>query len=332
MKTMWFGLFVLTIAAQLLAAQQVLKVNGVPVSKAELVVAQRSLQAQLPPDQRSDQKLVLRHAVDQVIGHALLVQAATQAGISVDPAEVQRNVDAQRAKIHDKAGFEAELAQAGLSQQDLVTMEKERLLVMRFVEKVLGPTVVVSADDVKVYYAAHPNEFGHPAQIRIRMVLAKVPDGASQEVDAAAKERIEAALQRLKAGEDFAKVASEMSDDPSKANGGEIGWVRRGMLLPSLEPAVFSLNDGEITGVLKSRYGYHIFKTEEHRSAGLYPLDEIQDRLTAALEQRGLGEAAQRFVAEQRSKATIEALDPGVKAVLDEERAAAPAKDKRGGG
>jgi peptidyl-prolyl cis-trans isomerase SurA len=325
MKTIIVGLFFLASAAQAGAGQPVLRVNGVPISRAELVIAERL--AQLPEgEQQADSSAGVRRAVEQAVSRALLVGVATKAGITVSREEVKASVAKQESQVQDKEGFKASIAEAGVSQEDLQTVEEWRLLISRYVETKVMPTISVSAEQVDAFYKEHPEQFEHGDQVRIRMILVE-PSAPGEEADAAARRKAESALARVKAGEDFAKVAAEVSDDPTHSVGGEIGWVRKGMLLQSLEPAVFALQDGGVTEVLKSHYGYHIFKVEGHRGPGTYSLEEIRSSLAVQLQRRAVGEAVGRIVAEQKAKATIEVLDPALKAVLEASTAPSPSKD-----
>jgi len=298
------------------AAKAVLLVDGREITDVRLEGTKRAIQAQARGRQIPDDAL-LRMAVEQVIGQALLVSAAAEAGIVPSSEEVEAAVEAQRRAAGGAESLAAQLKQAGLTEDDIRRLASERLAVQRFIETKILPSVEVGDAELQAYYDGHPDEFKHEPQIKVRQVLVAVAPNATDAQRQAARAKAEKALERLRAGESFEKVAAELSDDPSKAHGGEIGWVREGMLLPKLEPAVFALADGEVSAVLESQRGYHVFRVDAHRGAGTYAFDEIKPQLEQMLRQREVGSAITKFVAERRKSASVLPLDPALEAVVE---------------
>jgi peptidyl-prolyl cis-trans isomerase C len=311
----------LAAAAVASAATVVLQVNGVGITDADLAQAKRGIAAQQKGT--ADPQAVLRRAVEQVIGHTLLVQAAREAGTKVERSEVEGRVAAQRSRYPSPEAFAQALQASGTSELELAQREEENLLILRFTEGSLGPQAAVSSAEARTYYDQHPEEFEHPEQVKVRMILVSVPEVASPEVEDAAKVRAAQAYSRLAAGEDFATVAKDVSDDPTKARGGEVGWVRRGQLLPELEGAVFDHKAGDFSKPTRSKYGYHIMGVAEQRGPGRSSFEEVEPTLTNMLKGLKVREAMRKLVSERRAAAKIETLDPEIKAAL---AAPAPAR------
>jgi peptidyl-prolyl cis-trans isomerase C len=300
-----------------LAAKPVLRVNGDEISDLDVSLAERAVAAQMGGSQ-APKEMVLRNAVDQLIGRTLVLQAAREAGITVDAKEVAAAMAQQKQQIGGPEAFAKAISQAGLTEEQLTAMERDRLTVQKYVEKDLMAKAGASDQELRAYYDAHPSEFKHPEQVKLRMILMMVKQGADQAQQDAAKSRADLALKRVKAGEEFAKVAQEVSEDPtSKSRGGEIGWVRKGLLLPELESAVWTLKAGETSAVLQSKYGYHIFKVDERRAEGASSFDEVKGSLTAYLRNQKVDESLRLLVTNRRTTAKIEALDPSIKAALE---------------
>jgi len=311
--------------AGLTGAQTAFTVNGKQVSLTQLNMAKQALLSRsgLQPGMVDDNVLT-KAAMDQLVAMELLAQAAREAKVKVEAAEVKESIEQEKKQMGGEEAFAQALKGAGLTEADLARMEEQRLLIKKFIDQEVTPKAKVSDADVEAYYKAHPEEFKHEEQIKLQMILTQ-PKGSDEKAQAEAKARAEAAGKRLAAGEDFAKVAAEVSEDPSKARGGEVGWVRKGMLLPELEAPVFALKPGEVSKVLQSQYGYHIFRVAEHRPAGLYTLAEVKDNLTTMLQQRKTTELLQKVVETGKAKAKIEAVDPQLKKAL--EAAAQMSKD-----
>lgn len=309
------GLAGIAVVASATAATVVMQVNGVGVTDYALGRAKRAVAA-MQQGQPADEQAILRRAVDQVVGHVVLVQAAREAGIAVEAAEAQQRVAALRGRYPSQEAFAQALAEGGTSEAELARYEEENLLVQRYTEAAVAPRVTVAKDEVSAYYKAHPEEFDHPEQVKVRMILASVPAGAADDAEKAAKARIAQAAKRLAAGEEYGKVAQELSDDPTRSRGGEVGWVRRGQLLPELDEEVFKLQVGQNTKPIKTKFGYHIMGAMERRAAGRSPLEEVEPNLTGMLKSIKVRDLLAGEVASRRARAKIETLDPAIKAVL----------------
>ena len=111
----------------------------------------------------------------------------------------------------------------------------------------------------------------------------------------------------LEMGQDFAELAAKNSGDPgSKNNGGELGWMPEGQTVPPFEAAMKSLEPGELSELVETRYGYHIIKLQDRRGAGAIPYEEVEERIEEFLKKRGLQERIQQELELLRGTATIE--------------------------
>jgi peptidyl-prolyl cis-trans isomerase C len=311
------------VLAEAPGAVAVLRVNGVAIKAAELNRVRSGIEGRMPAGAK-DPNLILRHAVDQIIGHRMMVEAARDANIKVTRPEVEAVIARKRAGFANAEAFKKALADAEITVDEMERDEEERLLVQRFVTNQLTPLAAPSQPEMKSYYEANPKEFEHPEQARLRMILCQVQAGGGEQADAAARGRAAEAARRLKAGEDFAKLVAEFSDDTSKAKGGDLGWVRSGLLLEELETATATLKPGQFTEPIKTKYGYHILRVDERRGAGISAWDEIKGPLSEFIKTKNIREMTLKIVTERRAKAKIEALDPTLKALLDAGGAARP--------
>ncbi|MBZ5590223.1 MAG: peptidylprolyl isomerase [Acidobacteriia bacterium] len=307
------------VASSAFAAKPVLQVNDTQLTDVDLKLAERVVTMQMQSQAQGaqpNQEIVTRHALDQLIGRTVLLQAAHEAKITADPVQVAATLDQQRTRRGAEA-FQKYLTDAGLTEQEFTSRIEEQMVIRKFAETVLAGKINVTETDAKTFYDSNAAKFEHPEELKIRTILLKAEPNADEKQAAAAKERAEVTRRRVTLGEDMAKVASEVSDDPSKARGGDVGWVRKGMLLPELEPAVWALKPGQLSEVLKSKYGYHIFKVEDHRVPGRISFDEVKARLTETIKNEKLGAAIEVLVRERSKKANIKALDPTLNAALE---------------
>jgi peptidyl-prolyl cis-trans isomerase D len=147
-----------------------------------------------------------------------------------------------------------------------------------------GGAAPVTNQQVEQYYQGHQKDYQVAEEVQVRHILIKVPDKADAKTDAAAKQKAEDLLKQIKGGADFATLAKANSDDPgSKEQGGELGFIQRGVTVPPFEKAAFALQPGQISDVVKTQFGYHILKVEEKHTAHLKPLDEVKAQIMATL-------------------------------------------------
>ena len=151
-------------------------------------------------------------------------------------------------------------------------------------DQVPGGAPQVNDNAVQQYYNAHQKDYSVPEQAKVRHILIKVPAGADAKADGEARAKAEDVLKQLKAGGNFAELASKYSDDPgSKTQGGELGFIQHGVTVPEFDKAAFSLNPGQTSDLVKTQFGYHIIQTEEKQTAHTKSLAEVKPQIVATL-------------------------------------------------
>jgi peptidyl-prolyl cis-trans isomerase D len=168
----------------------------------------------------------------------------------------------------------------------------------------------ISDADVQAYYNAHQDQYQVKEQVKVRHILIAVPAGADAKTDAAAKAKAEDILKQIKAGGNFADLASKNSDDPgSKTQGGELGWLDRGKTVPEFDKEAFTLAPGQTSDLVKTQFGYHILQVEEKKTAHLRPIPEVKAEIVPVLEQQRAGAAEQTFASSLATDAKKNGLD-----------------------
>jgi peptidyl-prolyl cis-trans isomerase C len=164
--------------------------------------------------------------------------------------------------------------------KDSLSFYSDTYIANEFVKKELAGEMALSDEEKIKYYDGHLEEFKLPDMVRARHILVRVDNNSTEDDRKKAKQKAEDILRRIADGEDFAKVAAEVSDDPStKANGGDTGFFPKGRMVKSFEDAAFSLNPGAVSSVVETQYGYHIIKTEEKKAAYTESYDSVKERI-----------------------------------------------------
>ncbi|MGC2160619.1 MAG: peptidylprolyl isomerase [Silvibacterium sp.] len=170
-----------------------------------------------------------------------------------------------------------------------------------------APAPVTDAE-VQQYYQQHLSDYQVAEQVKVRHILIAV-NSQDPKADAAAKAKAQSVLDQLHHGGDFAKLANQYSDDPgSKSQGGELGWIKHGATVPEFDQATFSLQPGQTSGLVRTKYGYHIIQTEEKQTAHTRQLDEVKPEITATLTRQNETQQEQAFAEQLASEAAKSGL------------------------
>jgi len=286
------------------------KVNGVPITTLEL---DRSFQAhvQVPYTQVQEDpraKEVLRQILDNLIDRELLLQQAKSLKMAVPPQQVDTQMEQLVQRFPSKEAFEQALAAQNFTMDALKKDVEGQMLRQQLVKKEVLDKVNVNAREVQTFYDQHKDKYVEAEQMRARHILIRVPQEVSPADEAKLKSKADDALERAKTGEDFSALAKELSDDGSKENGGDLGFFPRGRMVPAFEEVVFALPPGQISDIVRTQFGYHIIKAEEHKTGRALAFDEAKAQVQEDLTQEQTYTRYQKYVAGLRSKAKVEVL------------------------
>ncbi|WP_435052248.1 peptidylprolyl isomerase [Geoanaerobacter pelophilus] len=148
---------------------------------------------------------------------------------------------------------------------------KKRLVVEAYLKKKVEEQSNISDADLQKFYDENKDKFKSGDQIKASHILVK-DEKLAQEI-----------LGKLKAGGSFEELAKKNSMDSAGAKGGDLGWFSKGSMLPEFEKAAFSLKEGETSGIVKTKFGFHIIKLTGKRAAGQRAFAEVKDQIKAAL-------------------------------------------------
>jgi peptidyl-prolyl cis-trans isomerase D len=167
-----------------------------------------------------------------------------------------------------------------------------------------GGAPQVTDAEVQQYYNQHQKDYQVDDQVKVRHILIKVDPGADAKADAAAKQKAEDILKQLRSGGNFADLAKKNSDDPgSKDTGGELGFIKHGVTVPEFDKASFALQPGQISDLVKTKFGYHIIQSEEKQTAHTRSLDEVKPTIVAVLTREKEAQAQQAFAQQLANEA-----------------------------
>lgn len=237
-----------------------------------------------------------QNIIDQLIEDRLLASEAKKVNIEVNDKDVAARIDEMRRRVGSKEQFERALGEQNLTESDLKKRYREQIMIRRLVDQKVGSTITMTPVEANDYYNAHKEEFIQPEQIKLLNILIKPneyrpPDKAG--------DTAKTVLKRLQEGGDFAALAREYSEGPGASEGGLMGYVKKGDLMPEIEKVVFNMKPGEVSSILQTGLGYHIFKVEERLEPKTLGLSEVR---------RDVEESIYREKARKKLKSWIEGL------------------------
>lgn len=232
-----------------------------------------------------------RAVLDQVIERKLLVQEARRLGLRISPKELDQATFEIR-KDYPGEGFGEKLGLKGITLEEWKTRLEEKLLAEKVMRSAMHIPEKIDEKEALQYYKEHRSSFQLGRKVKARQIVLADGEDAIQ------------TLKRLKKGENFEKVAMEKSLGPEKVRGGDLGYFTQGEK-PAEFDHVFDMEVGTISGVIKSPYGYHLFKLEEKFEAREIPFEEARTEILQQLGQKKGEENYQNWLKGLKGKARV---------------------------
>jgi parvulin-like peptidyl-prolyl isomerase len=281
----------------------------VAVAKAQLAAKGRAVS----PEQSEDAE---RQVLEQLINVQLVQARATAADKAEGKAAAEKRYAAAQKALGSEEAFNLQLKIMGTTREALMAKWTEALTADAVLKREFK--ISITDADVRKYYDDNPTQFEMQDKVRFSHILFATIDLKNRtpiedDQKAAKRKQAEELLKRARAGEDFAKLAREYSDDPvSKARGGEY-TVAHGQMVPEVEAAAFAMNTNQIGDLVTSAYGYHIIKVSEKIPAHKIPFADAATDIKSTLTQQALQNVFPDYIARVRQEAGLEILDDKLK-------------------
>jgi peptidyl-prolyl cis-trans isomerase C len=297
-------------AADLAADEVAARVNGTVINRQAVRAIVQALAAEqdTPPDAKQVEQIT-RDALDSLIAFELLYQESQRRNVVVSDAEIDGEIARTKARFGDPDAYAAALAQRGMTLDDVRRDTRKTLAVNHLLEQTAWQNILVAPDRVKRFYEDNQQQFKRDAEIRCSHILLHAGPEATAPQRAQAQQQAEVLLGQIQAGGDFAELARQHSQDPVTASkGGDLGFFPRGTMEPAFEQVAFALKPGAVSGVVHTRYGFHLIKQTDQRAAGYVPFADVQDSITALLRDEEKRRKQDEFVATLKKQAQVAIL------------------------
>lgn len=248
----------------------------------------------------------LQRMIDQI----LIEQEAKKPGVgiaAVKDEEVMGMVKDMLAKNRlTMQDYLKKLAEEGKTLESAKQEIRGQMLRMRLLRREVQSRILVTDEEIGEYYDKHREDYEGREAVHIRQIFLPVPEGA----DSGARDRVRAEANQLRErilkGERFEVMAARYSRGPAAAEGGDIGFVERGVMMPEVEKAAFSLPVGEVSEVLETEAGFLLLVVVDKKGAGLKPLPVVRDEIKAKIEDEKVNKKYDEWMVELRKKSFID--------------------------
>jgi len=222
--------------------------------------------ANLPEDVSSITPELKMGFLNRLIETRLLLQEAKTLGLTVSDEEIDQEI-ALIAQDYPKNPFDPPLEGAGLAFEEWKTEQREKLLINKLIHREVDSVIHVSDEDIRLFYKEHNKEFELPWQVHARHILV------------ATEEEAQTLRKRVLKGEKFEELAREHSLSPEAEKGGDLGVFPKGQMPEEFDEVVFRYKEGAVTRVVKSPYGFHVFRILKRFPPRTLSLEEARDEI-----------------------------------------------------
>lgn len=288
-------------------------VNDDAITQSELDAYLRPLYEQLKKEYEgaalSEQLQMARNQLlNQVIEDRLVYQKAKEMKIEVKEDELDREIEQFKKKFKDQAEFETSMQQGGFRLSAVKERLERQIMIRRLHDMEIRSRIVVTPLEVEAFYKDHAAEFTERTRVRVRSITMKKNDQARAKglTDEDTLKRMKDI--RAKVIEDpsrFADLANKNSEDYQATQGGLGEWVEPGALIPVIDQTIFKLQKGEVSDIIESPMGYHIFRLEERVEGRDRKFEDVRDEIYSRLYQEKAKARFESWMEELKREAYI---------------------------
>lgn len=250
---------------------------------------------------------IMKGALDQLIGEKLLEYQLKDLNIEVSDQEIDLGIeDVRKQNSIEPEQFEKLLANEGYTMVTYRQFMRKQLAKLKLINLKVRSKVKVSEEDVKAEYGRYARLESGDAEVHARHVLVQVgPKATAAEIEAAKQKAQKIAEEARKPGVDFAELAKKKSEGPSAADGGDLGFFRRGVMVAEFEKEAFSLPQGGVSDPVRTKFGWHVLKVEERRAIPPKPYEEVREQLREKMARGQMERLTDQYIQELRLGATV---------------------------
>ncbi len=252
-------------------------------------------------------KRLQKKALDEVIAGELLYQEGQKLAIPDIEDKINEKIKEMKKRYPSEESFEAGLKAKNITGNDLRVSIKRNIHIEKYLESKGLRNPEVPEAEIKEFYEKNKGNFKREETIRASQILIKADEAANPEEKEQAQKRAEKIRKEILEGKDFTEMAKKHSEcEKSSSKEGDLGYIKRGYMPPEFDKAAFALKKGELSDIVRTKFGYHIIKVVDTKPEGIAPYDEVKDFIGKYLKEGIAQKKLASHVEELKEKAKIE--------------------------
>lgn len=263
--------------------------------------------------QGKDRDAVIRQTresfLQRLVEHLLIEQEARKTGISATVREedvmgvLQDTLAKQNMSMQD---FLKNLEAEGSSIEQVKKDIRSQMIRMRLLRREVKDRIIVTDEEIGDYYNQHRDEYEGRESVRIKQILLPVAAGTDRNTKMKIRNEALRLRELIEQGESFDMLIAKYAQSPAAIQGGDLGFVEKGTIIPAVESAAFSLAVGQISDVIESDLGFHIIKAVDKKGAGIKPIAVVREEIKAKIEEEKLEKKYEEWIAFLMARSHVE--------------------------
>ncbi|MGD9251203.1 MAG: peptidylprolyl isomerase [Desulfobacterales bacterium] len=291
------------------ADDKVAEVNGVPILRRNFQIdyrqAVRAHAQKGNPVNEAYLRDLRSNLIDYLVETELLMQDAARQGIAITPQELDQSVAAARAASGNDLQFRADLRNTGISLEEFRSRRRQELTIKKLIATRIAPDARVSDQEIQDYYQQNAERFRIAERLHIHHIARHLPPDADETQKSAVRQRILSLKRQIAAGDDFAELARQFSEDASRAKGGDLGFIDAGQASLKFGPQVLTLPTGQVSDPLETPSGFHLVTVEARQPSREIPLASVREGIRRQLYRQKSRAPVKAYVKALRQRAQI---------------------------
>jgi peptidyl-prolyl cis-trans isomerase SurA len=261
----------------------------------------------------SDKETIIKQSgesfLQRMIDNMLIEQEAKKAGTSATVREedvmnvIHDMLMKQNISMQD---FLKKLEREGSSIEAVKKEIRSQMIRMKLLKREVKDKIIVTDEEIGEYYNKHRQEYEGKESVRMKQILLLLPSSANDTVKNKIKKEAFHLRELIIRGESFDLLAAKYSQGPAVAQGGDVGFIEKGTIIPEVETVAFSLPQEQVSEVIESRIGFHIIMVVDKRGAGLKPMAMVREEIKTKIEEEKLEKKYEEWISSIRAKSHIE--------------------------
>jgi len=240
--------------------------------------------------------------LQRLINDKLLFSEAKRTEIEVTDEDVQLRIEEVKKRFANEEEFKMNLLRENITLGELEKKYKERIMIDKLINTEIRGRISVAPSEVTEYYRTHKDEFREPKKVKVRSILIRVDERRPAEK---ALEKSKEILARLEEGGDFSLLAKEYSEGPYRDKGGDMGWVKENELMTRINDVLFKLDKDEMSGIVKTNLGFHIFRIDDVSASRVMKFHESKNLVERHIFNKKMDEKLGQWLEKLREDAYI---------------------------